>query len=165
MSKNKIQKKNEYHGVEPINSLVKKMKKHYDKDPKNWRIIGNKDEGGNTDTFIEKKPNTYWLKSKSLNPYSALSMGTVVKNLDKEIDEKIGKEISPDDALRLFGLAVPINKEKNIVAAGIEKYSKTHGDHLKKVISEQNPNLGYLMARKIDNEFRKRYPQRDNLYL
>lgn len=162
MSENK---KDDYHGVESINTLVKKMKKHYDKNPKDWRIISNNDEKGNIDTFIEKKPNTYWLKSKSLSPYSALSMGTVIKNLDREIDEKIGKELSQDDVLRLFGMAVPINKNKNIVAAGIEKYSRTHGNHLKKVIGEQKPNIGYQLARKIDKEWRKRYPQRDNLYL
>jgi hypothetical protein len=165
MNKKQIEKKEDYHGIEPINSIVKKMKKHYDKDSKEWRIISNLDKKGNTDTFIEKKPNTYWLKSKALNPYSALSMGTVIKNLDKEIDEKIGKEFSPNDALRLFGMAVPINRNKNIVAAGIEKYSQSHGDHIKQIISEQKPNVGYQMARKIDRKFRKRYPQRDNLYL
>jgi hypothetical protein len=105
------------------------------------------------------------LKSKWLSPYSALSMGTVIKNLDKEIDEQVGKKLSPDDILRLFGMAVPINKDKNIIAAGIEKYSKSHGNHLKEIISEKKPNVGYLIAKKIDEEFRRRYPQRDNMYL
>jgi hypothetical protein len=165
MKKKDPKEKEDYHGVESISNLIKKMKKHYDKDPKNWRIIGDSDEKGNTDTFIEKKPNTYWLKSKWLSPYSALSMGTVIKNLDKEIDEQVGKKLSPDDILRLFGMAVPINKDKNIIAAGIEKYSKSHGNHLKEIISEKKPNVGYLIAKKIDEEFRRRYPQRDNMYL
>ena len=81
----------DYHGVAPIRSIVKKMKKDYDRDSKDWRVIGSKDRDGNSDTIISKKPNHYWLKSKQLSPFSALSMGSVVRNLDRDIDEKVGK--------------------------------------------------------------------------
>ena len=161
----KEQEKEDYHGVAPISSVVKKMKKDYDKDPKDWRIIGSKDNDGNLDTFINKKPNSYWLKSKQLSPYSALSMGTVVRNLDKDIDEKVGKKMSPDDMLRFFGMIVPVKTNQNIIAAGIEKYSQEHGDYLKKVIDERNPNLGYRLAKRVDEAFTKKHPQRKNLYI
>jgi hypothetical protein len=161
----KEDEKENYHGVAPIKHIVKKMKKDYDKDPKDWRVIGSKDNKGNNDTFITKKPNTYWLKSKQLSPYSALSMGTVVRKIDQDIDNQVGKKLSPDEMLRLFGMVVPIKKDQNVVAAGIEKYSQEHGDYLKKIISEKNPNLGHQMAKKIDQEFRRKHPQRDGLYL
>jgi len=161
----KEQEKEDYHGVAPISSVVKKMKKDYDKDPKDWRIIGSKDNDGNLDTFINKKPNSYWLKSKQLSPYSALSMGTVVRNLDKDIDEKVGKKMSPDDMLRFFGMIVPVKTNQNIIAAGIEKYSQEHGDYLKKIIDERNPNLGYRLAKRVDEAFTKKHPQRKNLYI
>ena len=161
----KEQEKEDYHGVAPISSVVKKMKKDYDKDPKDWRIIGSKDNDGNLDTFINKKPNSYWLKSKQLSPYSALSMGTVVRNLDKDIDEKVGKNMSPDDMLRFFGMIVPVKTNQNIIAAGIEKYSQEHGDYLKKIIDERNPNLGYRLAKRVDEAFTKKHPQRKNLYI
>ncbi|TET59038.1 MAG: hypothetical protein E3J52_07005, partial [Promethearchaeota archaeon] len=109
----------DYYGVAPISSIIKKMKKEYDNDPKDWRVIGSNDERGNRDTFITKKPNAYWLKSKQLSPYSALSMGTVVRNLDRDIDERIGKKMSPNDMLRLFGMIVPIKRDQNIIASGI----------------------------------------------
>ena len=32
--------KEDYHGVAPVKTIVKKMKKEYDKDPKDWRVIG-----------------------------------------------------------------------------------------------------------------------------
>ena len=32
--------------VKPVSSIVKKMKKDYDKDPKHWRVIGSKDKEG-----------------------------------------------------------------------------------------------------------------------
>ncbi len=155
----------DYDGVAPIGNVVKKMKKEYDKDPKDWRVISSQDKEGNTDTFINKKPNAFWLKSKMLSPYSALSMGTVVRNIDKDIDDKIGKNMSPDDMLRLFGMIVPIKSDESIITTGIEKYSQNHGDYLKKIINEQNSNLDYVMSKKLDDEFSKKHPQRKNLYI
>lgn len=151
--------------VKPISSIVKKLKKEYDKDPKDWRVIGSKDKDGNLDTFITKKPNAYWLKSKQLGPYSSLSMGSYVRNIDKDIDSKVGKKLSPDDMLRLFGMVVPVRKDQNVIATGIEKYSQQHGDYLKKVIGERDSNIGYQMARRIDEEFTKKHPQRKNLFI
>ena len=164
MTSDKKEKK-DYYGVAPISSVIKKMKKEYDSDPKDWRVIGSKDDRGNSDTFITKKPNAFWLKSKQLSPYSALSMGTVVRNLDKDIDEKVGKKMSPNDMLRLFGMIVPIKKDQNIIASGIEKYSQEHGNYLKKLIKERDPNIGPALGRRIDKEFSKKYPQRRGLYI
>jgi len=155
----------DYQGVAPIKTVIKKMKKDYDKNPKGWRIIGSSDTHGNTDTFITKKPDAYWLKSKMLNPYSSLTMGSLARNINKDIDEKIGKKLSPDDMFRLFGMIVPVKQDQNIIAAGIEKYSQQHGNHLKKVIHENKPNLGYQLARRVDEEFTKKHPQRKNLYI
>jgi len=157
--------KREKDGVAPVSSIVKKMKKEYDRDPKDWRVIGSKDRDGNLDTFITKSPNSYWLKSKQISPYSSLSMGTVVRNLDKDIDEKIGKKLSPDDMIRFFGMVVPLKNNQNIIASGIEKYSQQHGDHLKKIIKEKDANLSYQLRRRIDDEFTKKYPQRKNLFI
>jgi len=164
MTSDKEEKK-DYYGVSPISSVIKKMKKEYDKDRKNWKVIGSKDKEGNLDTFITKKPNAYWLKSKQLSPYSALSMGTVVRNLDKDIDERIGKKMSPNDMLRLFGMIVPIKRDQNVIATGIEKYSQEHGNYLKQLINERYPNMGHVLGRRIDKEFSKRHPQRRGLYI
>lgn len=158
-------KEEDYHGVAPIKTIIKKMKKEYDQDSKGWRIIGTKDDQGNMDTFITKKPDAYWLKSKLLNPYSSLTMGTNIRNIDKDIDEQVGTKMSPDDMLRLFGMIVPVTNDQNIIAAGIEKYSQNHGNYLKKVIQEKDANLGYQLARRVDEEFTKKHPQRKNLYI
>jgi hypothetical protein len=158
-------KEKDYYGVAPVSSIIKRMKKEYDRDRKDWRIIGSNDKDGNLDTFITKKPNAFWLKSKQLSPYSVLSMGTVVRNLDKDIDEKIGKRMSPNDMLRLFGMIVPIKKDQNVIATGVEKYSQEHGNYLKNLINERDPNVGTALGRRIDKEFSKRYPQRRGLYI
>lgn len=161
----KEDEKEDYDGIAPITSIVKKMKKEYDKDPKDWKVIGSKDDKGNYDTLITKKPNAFWLKSKQLSPYSALSMGTIARNIDKDIDEKIGKTMTQNDFLRLFGMVVPIKKDQNIVAAGIEKYSQEHGNYLKKIIGEKNSNIDHQLGKRIEKEFSKKHPQRDGLYL
>lgn len=155
----------DYYGVAPIRSIVKKMKKEYDRDPKGWRVLGSKDRDGNSDTIISKKPNYFWLKSKQLSPFSALSMGTVVRNLDKDIDEKVGKRMSPNEMLRFFGMVVPIKENKSVIASGIEKYSQEKGDYLKKIISEKDANLGDQLRRRVDEAFTKKHPQRKNLYI
>jgi hypothetical protein len=159
--------KEDYHGIAPIRPVIKQLKRDYDKDPKGWNLIGSRDDQGNSDTFITKKPNTYWLKSKMLSPYSSLTMGSAIRNIDKDIDERIGNtnELTPDEMLRLFGMIVPIKKDKNIVAAGIERYSESQGDYLKTIIHEKDPNLGHQLAKRIDEEFIKKYPQRKNLYI
>jgi hypothetical protein len=167
--KNSNDKENEvedYHGIAPISHIIKKMKKEYDKDPKDWRIVGHRDKNGNKDTFIKKKPNTFWLKSRKLSPYSALSMGTIIRNIDRDIDQEVcGKEISKKDMLSLFGMVVPINKKKqNIVASGIENYSREKGSHFKKIIGERKPNVGYQLAKKVDEKFRHLYPRKDEMY-
>ena len=155
----------DYHGVAPIKSIIKRMKKEYDKDSTDWRVIGSKDRDGNLDTIISKKPNHFWLKSKQLSPFSALSMGSVVRNLDKDINEKMGKKMSPDEMLRFFGMVVPIEADKNIIAAGIERYSQKQGDYLKKVIHENNSNLAYQLRYRIEREFSRKHIQRKNLYI
>ena len=152
-------------GVASIRSVVKKMKKAYDRDPKDWRVLGSKDRDGNLDTIISKKPDYYWLKSKQLSPYSALSMGTVVRNLDKDIDEKIGKKMSPNDMLRFFGMVVPIKEKQSIIASGIEKFSQEKGDYMKKIIDEKDANLDYYLRHRLDKEFIRKHPQRKNLYI
>ncbi len=102
-----------------------------------------------------------------LSPYSSLTMGSVVRNIDRDIEEEAGKgkSLSPDEIFRLFGMVVPIKKDKNIVAAGIEKYSQQQGNYLKKIVGERNSNLEYQMAKRIDEEFTKKHPLRKNLYI
>jgi len=102
-----------------------------------------------------------------LSPYSSLSMGSIVRNIDKEINEQVykGRDLSPDELFRLFGMIVPVKRDQNIVATGIEKFSQEKGNYLKKVIEDMDPNLGKILMKRIDEEFTKKYPQRKNLYI
>ena len=79
--------------------------------------------------------------------------------------KELEKKMSPNDMLRLFGMVVPIKRDQNVIATGIEKYSQEHGNYLKKLINERDPNMGQILGRRIDKEFSKRHPQRRGLYL
>ncbi|MHA2257385.1 MAG: hypothetical protein ACXACO_05310, partial [Promethearchaeota archaeon] len=84
---------------------------------------------------------------------------------DKDIDEKVGRKMSPNDMLRFFGMVVPIKENKSVIASGIEKFSQEKGEYLKKVINEKDTNLDYHLRHRIDKEFTRKHPQRKNLYI
>jgi len=151
--------------IKPVREIIKKIKKKYDKDPEDWKVTGCKDKYGNQDTLVTHPPNTYWLKSKAINPFSAISHGSVVRHLDDEINKEIGKKLTPDEMLRLFGFIVPISSDSAIITSGIERFSQQKGKFLKDKITEKKKNLSHSLARKVDEEFTKRYPQRKNLYI
>jgi hypothetical protein len=151
--------------VKPVRKVIRKIKEKYDKDPEDWKITGCNDKHGNQDTFITHPPNTFWLKSKALNPYSAISYGSVIRNLDDEINKEISKKLTPDEMLRLFGFIVPVPPENAIIASGIERFSQKKGKSLKEKITEKKKDLSRSLARKVDEEFTKRHPQRKNLYI
>ncbi len=151
--------------IKPVREIIKKIKKRYDKDPEDWKVTGCRDEFGNQDTLITHTPNTYWLKSKALNPFSAISYGSVVRHLDDEINKEIGKKLTPDEMLRFFGFVVPVSSDSAIITSGIERFSQQKGKFLKDKITEKKKNLARKLARKVDDEFLKRHPQRKNLYI
>ena len=76
--------------TEPIDHVMRKIKKKYDTDQENWNVIGNADKDGNREMFISQQPNTYWLKMKQINAYSHMVLGSELTNLDDEINKNIG---------------------------------------------------------------------------
>ena len=151
--------------IKPIRDVIKKIKKKYDKDSEDWKITGCRDKHGNQDTFITQPPNTFWLKSKALNPFSAISYGSVVRHIDDKINREIGKELTPDEMLRLIQFIVPTSQDNAIIASGIERFSQQKGKFLKDKITEKKKNLSKTLARKVDEEFTKKHPQRKNLFI
>jgi len=76
---------------EPIDHIMKRMKKKYDEDKETWNVISSEDRDGNREMLINHAPNTWWLKMKQVNPYNYLSAGKELHNIDDEINERIGK--------------------------------------------------------------------------
>ena len=150
-----------------MNEIMKKIKRKYDKDPENWNVAGGTDQDGNHDMFFHQAPDTYWLKSKQISPYQYLSLGSELKNIDMEIQNKIGNPSgqSAQDLLRMFGMAVPTEKKEMILASGLEYHSQPFANQIKSNVDEKNPNFARDMNKEIENLFRKKYPQRSGMFI
>ena len=76
--------------IKPISSIVKKIKKKYDEDKEGWQVHGGVDNNYNHDLVISQQPNTWWIKSKPVDPYRSISFGKEFKNVDlTDLDQQI----------------------------------------------------------------------------
>ena len=106
---------------EALGNIIKGIKKKYDKDKENWKVMGGVDKAGNTDLIISQNPNLWWIKSKAIdqNPinHRAISYGMELRNIDDDINKEFNrkkidsKEVFPiSSAARLAPTAI---KEKS----------------------------------------------------
>jgi hypothetical protein len=152
----------------PIGRTIKRIKREYDEDSEDWRVIGGNDGYGNRDMFVQHAPNTWWLKSKAITPHSNLTVCKQVRNIDDEITNR-GAGFNESDAQqelhRLFGMMVPVSNEEAIVTHGIERQSPPLAEDLRQKIEERDRELPRRMRRNLDSSFRKHFPMRDNMYM
>ncbi len=159
--------------IKPISSIVKKIKKKYDDDKEGWSIQGGKDSHGNHDLLISQNPNTWWLKSKPIDPYRSISYGKELKNLDlKDLDQEIASETNQKlknkkkEAFHsLFGMSVPISDSELVNALGIARVAPKEINTLKHRIDEKYPNSELHLKKKVKKKWQKAYPDRDNIFL
>lgn len=155
--------------ADPIDHVLRKMKKKYDQDQDNWSVISNEDKDGNREMFISQQPNTYWLKMRQVNPHSYLSLGTELTNIDDEINKKAGNSSKPirskQELLQLFGMMVPTEKKDIIYAAGVERFSPSISKDIKEKIEEKNPKADFEFRKKIRQKWEYEHIDKDNLYL
>ncbi|TFG20931.1 MAG: hypothetical protein EU530_01905 [Promethearchaeota archaeon] len=158
--------------IKPISSIVKKIKKKYDEDKEGWQVHGGLDSQHNHDLIISQNPNTWWLKSKPVDPYRSISFGKEFKNvdltdLDQEIASKTNQPLKKkEDILHsLFGMSVPVSDQELINAMGIARVAPREMNTLKNRIDEKNPNSSQELKKKVKKKWEKKYPQRDNIFL
>ena len=152
--------------VEGIGKIVKNIKKKYDDDQENWKVMGGTDKEGNHDLIISQNPNAWWLKSKSIDPYRSITFGKELRNIEDDIQSQMGKkEFDPNDAFHaLFGMSVPVEKDL-ITALGIQKVAPKEMSYLKRNIEDKNPSLDKKLNSKVKKTWKELYPDRDNVYL
>ena len=156
---------------EAIGQILKGIKKKYDEDSEDWKVMGGMDEYGNKDLIISQEPNSWWIKSKPIDPYRSISFGKELQNIDiRSIDDDIAKEVGKnktdkrDVFHQLFGMAAPT--EKDLVSAmGIQRVAPKEMSVLKQRISEKNINAELELRRKVRKTWQKQFPDRDNLFL
>ena len=155
----------------PIDSILRKIKKKWDKDKENWSIISNHDRDGNKEMLITQAPNSYWLKMKTITSRSKMAYGVEIKNLDEEISknlkthEKIhGKSDSQQELMQLFGLIVP-SKKDILYTAGVEQISPQKVQNQKEKIEEKEKDADKLFRLYLRKKWEREQALRDGMYL
>ncbi|RLI24816.1 hypothetical protein DRO58_06970 [Candidatus Bathyarchaeota archaeon] len=144
--------------LEPAGNLVKRIKQVYDKDREGWRILAGLDGGGRLDLYIAYKNKLLWkLKSKPVNPFSYLSVGAEVRDLNYEILEELLRTGRPFSFQALF----PQNGVQSIVMLGLGRYLQER----KTPISESEQRLDRILAEKVEELFSKMYPEKKTPYV
>lgn len=158
--------------IKPISSIVKKIKKKYDEDKEGWQIHGGMDSQHNVDLVINQNPNTWWLKSKAVDPFRSITFGKELKNVDlTDLDKEIASEtqsLTKNNNLAfhsVFGMSVPTSEEEIINAMGIARVSPNEMRTLKHRVQDKYPNSEKNLKKKVKKKWEKKYPQRDNIFL
>jgi len=138
--------------------LVKRIKQIYDKDREGWRILAGLDGGGRLDLYIAYRNKLLWkLKSKPVNPFSYLSVGAEVRDLNYEIIEELLRTGRPFSFQALF----PQNGVQSIVMLGLGRYIRDR----KTPVSESEQRLDRILVEKVEELFSKMYPERKTPYV
>jgi len=144
--------------LEPAGRLVKRIKQIYDKDREGWRILAGLDGGGRLDLYIAYRNKLLWkLKSKPVNPFSYLSVGAEVRDLNYEIIEELLRTGRPFSFQALF----PQNGVQSIVMLGLGRYIRDR----KTPVSESEQRLDRILVEKVEELFSKMYPERKTPYV
>ena len=152
---------------EALSNIIKSIKKKYDKDKENWKVMGGVDKAGNTDLIISQNPDLWWIKSKAIDPIRAISYGKELRNIDDDIAKEINrKKNDPKKVFHsLFGMSVPVNQKDIITAAGIQRIAPREMNLLKKRINIEHPDTEIHLRKKIKKTWKSNFPTRDNIYL
>ncbi len=158
---------------EPIDRIMRKIKKKWEADPEGWSVLGNVDRDGNREMFINQAPNSYWLKMRTITAHKNLAFGKELRNIDDEINEKVygskannaTKPIqSQQDLIQLFGLMVP-SKKDILYTAGVERFSPDLAKEQKEIINEKETDADKIYRLYLRKKFQREFEFRENMYL
>ena len=144
--------------VESGSQIVKRIKDVYDRDKQGWRVFAGLDSGGRLDFYIVHRNESLWkLKSKPVNPYSYITVGAEIRDLNFEIFMKVLEESSPFGFQALF----PQDDLKSILMFGLGKYTVKR----RTPILESEKRIDEELAKKVEEFFSKMYPERKMAYV
>jgi hypothetical protein len=144
--------------VESGSQIIKRIKDVYDKDKQGWRVLAGLDTGGRLDFYIAHKDEMLWkLKSKPVNPYSYITVGTEMRDLNFEIFMKVLKESEPFGFQALF----PQDELKYILMLGLGKYAVKR----RTPIFESEKSIDEELVKRVEEFFGKTYPERKTSYV
>ena len=157
--------------TEPIEHIMRKIKRKWDEDKENWKVLSNLDRDGNQEMLISQDPNTYWLKSRTISAHRNMSYGQELTNLDTEIDKKLHGSSSKSssiqseqDLVHLFGMMVPTKKDI-LYTGGVALHSPKIAQEQKSRIDEKDPHADAEFRKYLRKKYEREYMQRNGMYL
>ncbi|NMC05005.1 MAG: hypothetical protein GYA24_07335 [Candidatus Lokiarchaeota archaeon] len=149
---------------EPIDAQFRKIKRRFDDDPKDWRVLSDIDARGNKDMFINQRGDLWQIKTKPLSPMTGVARSCHVRNLDEDIQREIHAR-GVDGEKFLFSLMIPQARNEALFAAGIESFTNSKSKRLKEMIGEKEKNLEKKLADDVEKTFEKQHAQRRNMFM
>ncbi|MHA1794356.1 MAG: hypothetical protein ACTSVI_17095 [Promethearchaeota archaeon] len=149
--------------IEEIDDIFKTLKRRFDKDPKEWKVLGDIDARGNKDLFISQREDLWHIKTKPVSPFTGIAKGVHVRNLDDEIQAELVKNGLAGEKL-LFSMIVPQDKNA-IFASGIESFARHKSKNLKKMVSEKNRDVDRQLMDAVEKTFERKFPRRKDMFV
>lgn len=135
-------------GTKPAKDLMKEMKNRYDKNPMNWRVLTGLDSKNRYDTFISSGDKRLWqIKTEQVSRNEIIGTGMKVAKMDEEIEKimKAGASVP-------FGIISPQSKNLAIIMAGIQQYSSSSTDQLKREhVSSKQAKLQFELEKEVES--------------
>ncbi|MEX2680593.1 MAG: hypothetical protein Q6373_003285 [Candidatus Sigynarchaeota archaeon] len=150
--------------IEPIDAQFRKIKRRFDEDPKDWRVLSDIDPRGNKDMFISQREDLWQIKTKPLSPITGIARSCHIRNLDEEIQREI-RARGMDGEKYLFSMMIPQSRNEALFATGIESFANSKSKRLKEMLSEKEKHLEKDLADDVEKTFEKQQAQRRNLFI
>ncbi len=147
--------------IEPIDAQFRKIKRKFDDDQNDWRVLSSMDPLGNKDLFISQRDDLWQIKTKPLSPVTGIASSCHVRNLDEDIQREIRARGIEGNKF-LFSMVVPQKKDPAILASGIESFSESR--KLKEMIADKHKSLEKELADDVEKTFEKKHLARKTLY-
>lgn len=147
--------------IKSLDKILAEIKKEYDKDRKDWRIISGETSFG-LDSFISKDDRAWQLKLDFIRPYEALGLGSKITNIDEKIQGRVQERGVPF----LFEMLVPQTKDQWLVAHGLSSHiDRQNMALLKKSVANAQGPIDLELRKELDRIIDKKFPMKRKQYL
>jgi len=147
--------------IKSLEKILAEIKKEYDKDRLDWRIISGETPFG-LDSFISKEDRAWQLKLDFVRPFEALGLGSKITNIDEKIQEKVREKGVPF----LFEMLVPQPKNQWLAAHGLSSHvDKQNMALLKKSVAKEQGPIDLELRKELNHLIDKKFPMKRKQYL
>lgn len=147
--------------IKSLETILAEIKKEYDKDKKDWRIIS----GGDSlslDSFILQHDRAWQLKMDFIRPFEVMGLGSKITKIDEKIQQKVRNNGMPF----LFEMLVPQPKDQWLVARGLSSHvDQQNLVKLKKSVTKGFGPIDLELRKELDRLIDKKFPMKRKQYL